>query len=222
MNQILEIALRAYVGIERNDWDKYLDGITLSYNSTPHTATGFAPSFLLFGYQPPTMLISSSKEENVIRSNELTHDSAGQMIEEFTTYRSRAQEALLIAQIHQRKSYDQGRSLMEFHKGEQVLINPHTLRLFRSEKGRGNKLLPRYDGPFEIMEKISPVAYRLRLPVSYGIHPVINIAHLEKYNESPSEFGDRPIKESNQENFDQLPETEIQEILDKKYLKRGR
>ena len=57
MNQILEIALHAYVGIERDDWDKYLDGLTLSYNSTPHSATGFAPSFLLFGYQPHSLVV---------------------------------------------------------------------------------------------------------------------------------------------------------------------
>jgi hypothetical protein len=27
------------------------------------------------------------------------------------------------------------------------------------------------------------------MPASYGIHPVLNIAHLEKYQASPTEFG---------------------------------
>ena len=31
------------------------------------------------------------------------------------------------------------------------------------------------------MERVSPVAYRIRIPHSYDIHPVISIAHLEKY-----------------------------------------
>jgi len=44
MNQTLEISLRAYIGPDRDDWTSSLDGLALSYNSTPHTATGFAPA----------------------------------------------------------------------------------------------------------------------------------------------------------------------------------
>ena len=69
-----------------------------------------------------------------------------------------------------------------------VLINPHSLSLLRAEKGQGKKLLMKYDGPFEIIKKISPVSYRLKMPALYGIHPVLNIAHLEKYQTSPPKF----------------------------------
>ena len=44
------------------------------------------------------------------------------------------------------------------------------------------------------------------MPASYGIHPVLNIAHLEKYQTSPFEFGEQPQKSLNQEDFDDLPE----------------
>ena len=50
LNQSLEISLRAYVGPSRNDWVNYLDALALSHNTTPHTATGFAPAYLLRGY----------------------------------------------------------------------------------------------------------------------------------------------------------------------------
>src|SRR6202034_788094 len=50
MNQTLEISLRAYIGPNRDNWVLSLDGLALSYNSTPHTATGFAPAYLLRGY----------------------------------------------------------------------------------------------------------------------------------------------------------------------------
>ena len=71
----------------------------------------------------------------------------------------------------------------------------------------------KYDGPFEIMHKVSPVAYRLRLPASYGIHPVINIAHLELYNKSPSEFGERPTQRFNRADFEDMPELEVEKIV---------
>ena len=32
------------------------------------------------------------------------------------------------------------------------------------------------------------------MPESYGIHPILNIAHLEKYQPSPSEFGNCPTE----------------------------
>ena len=39
----------------------------------------------------------------------------------------------------------------------------------------------KYNGLFEIIQKLSAISYRLRMPESYGIHPVLNIVHLEKY-----------------------------------------
>jgi hypothetical protein len=54
LNQSLEISLRAYVGPSRDDWASYLNALALSYNSTPHTATGYALEYLLRGYTPIT------------------------------------------------------------------------------------------------------------------------------------------------------------------------
>ena len=53
---------------------------------------------------------------------------------------------------------------MEFQKGDLVLLNPPSLSLLRNETGHGRKLLMKYDGPFEIIQKLSAVSYRLRMP----------------------------------------------------------
>ena len=90
------------------------------------------------------------------------------------------------------------------------------------KKGRGKKLLMRYDGPFEIARKLSPITYQLRLPVSYGIHPIINIAHLQPYQTSPPEFGERPKRAMNRDDFDARPEVEIERILAERWRKRGK
>ena len=71
----------------------------------------------------------------------------------------------------------------------------------------------KYNGPFKIMKKISVVSYQLKMPASYGIHPGLNIAHLERYQALPPKFGDRPQKSLNQEDFDELPEYEVDKIL---------
>ena len=79
----------------------------------------------------------------------------------------------------------------------------------------------KYEGPFEIIRKLSPVSYQVRLPASYGMHPILNIAHLEKYEESPREFGDRPKKSLEREDFDLLEEFEVDRIIDES-TKKGR
>ena len=48
--------------------------------------------------------------------------------------------------------------------------------------GKSNKLYPRYAGPFEILERIGPLAYRLALPPEMErIHNVFHVSQLRKY-----------------------------------------
>lgn len=77
-------------------------------------------------------------------------------------------------------------------------------------------MLLKYDGPFEIIKKISPVTYQLKLPISCGIHPIINIAHLVRYMSSPTEFGEQLTKDMLRKSFKDLPEVEIEKIVDER------
>ena len=141
------------------------------------------------------------------------------MIEQFKAECHQAQEALLLGQHFQQRDYNWGWLSFEFEEGDMVLINPHSLSLLKSKKGQGKKLLMKYDGPFEIIKKIILVSYHLQMPASYGIHPVLNIAHLEKYQTSPLEFGARPQKLLNHEDFDELLEYEVDKIMAKQTKK---
>nr|GEU56212.1 reverse transcriptase domain-containing protein [Tanacetum cinerariifolium] len=53
--------------------------------------------------------------------------------------------------------------------------------------GKKGKLVPRYVGPFEITERISPVAYRLRLPQELnGVHDTFHVSNLMKCLADPT------------------------------------
>ena len=53
--------------------------------------------------------------------------------------------------------------------------------------GKHEKLSPRFIGPFEILERIFTVAYRLALtPSMLGVHEVFHVSILRKYTPDPA------------------------------------
>ena len=57
--------------------------------------------------------------------------------------------------------------------------------------GKQGKLSPRYIGPFEILERVGTVAYRLALPPGLsGVHEVFHVSMLRKYTPDPTHVVD--------------------------------
>ena len=53
--------------------------------------------------------------------------------------------------------------------------------------GKRRKLSPRFIGPFEILERVGTVAYRLVLPPSMsGVHEVFHVSMLRRYTPDPA------------------------------------
>jgi hypothetical protein len=45
------------------------------------------------------------------------------------------------------------------------------------------KLLPKWIGPFEVVQVVGPVAYKLKMNPGWRVHPVFHVPHLELYRE---------------------------------------
>ncbi|GKD96979.1 hypothetical protein Tco_1380876 [Tanacetum coccineum] len=79
------------------------------------------------------------------------------------------------------KSYvDYGRKPLEFEVGDRVLLKVTPWKGVVRFRKKG-KLASRYVGPFEILEKIALVAYRLRLPEELNSgHDTFHVSNLKK------------------------------------------
>ncbi|GKF97498.1 hypothetical protein Tco_0293319, partial [Tanacetum coccineum] len=72
------------------------------------------------------------------------------------------------------------RKPLEFEVGDQVLLKVSLWKGVMRFRKKG-KLSPRYVRPFEILERIGPVAYRLRLSEEMiGVHDTFHVLHLKK------------------------------------------
>ncbi|KAH9650259.1 chromo domain-containing protein [Citrus sinensis] len=123
-------------------------------------------------------------------------------------------ERLKAAQSRQKSYADKRRRELEFEVGDKVFIRispwKGVLRF-----GKRGKLSPRYIGPYEIVERIGPLAYRLALPPELSrIHDVFHVSMLRKYVYDPSHVLSRqPIELKEDLSYEEEPV----EILEQKH-----
>ncbi|GJY40323.1 putative reverse transcriptase domain-containing protein [Tanacetum coccineum] len=84
------------------------------------------------------------------------------------------------ARDHQKSYVDYRRKPLEFEVGDRVWLNVTPWKGI-VHFGKKGKLAPRYVGPFQILERIGLVAYRLRLPEELNIvHDTFHLSNLKK------------------------------------------
>jgi hypothetical protein len=68
------------------------------------------------------------------------------------------------------------------------------------------KLAARFYGPFQVVERVGAVAYKLQLPVDSKIHPVFHVSLLKKVVGDYPIHGDLPKELQISEEEDNYPE----------------
>nr|GEV62925.1 putative reverse transcriptase domain-containing protein [Tanacetum cinerariifolium] len=114
-------------------------------------------------------------------SNVVTGKLLGpEIVQETTDKIVQIKERLKVARDRQKSYANKRRKPLEFSVGDKVLLKVSPGKgVVRF--GKRNKLSPRYVGPFEIVERIGLVAYRLRLPKELvGVHDTFHVSNLKK------------------------------------------
>ncbi|RVW65013.1 hypothetical protein CK203_062551 [Vitis vinifera] len=104
-----------------------------------------------------------------------------ELVQETTNKIQVVRDRLLVAQSRHKSYADHRRRPLEFQIGDHVFLHVTPWKgVFRF--GKRGKLAPRYFGPFEILQKIGEVAYKLALPPQLSsIHDVFHVSMLRKY-----------------------------------------
>ncbi|GJR32303.1 putative reverse transcriptase domain-containing protein [Tanacetum coccineum] len=176
--QTLEDMLRACVLDFGGSWDVHLPLVEFSYNNSYHSSVRCAPFEALYGIKCHSPIMWVEVREVQLIGPEL--------VQETTKKISQIKDRLKAARDRQKSYADKRRKPLEFSVGDYVLLKVSPWKgVVRF--GKKGKLAPRFVGPFEVVEKVGPVAYRLDLPEDLdGVHDTFHVSNLKKCLADPT------------------------------------
>lgn len=125
-------------------------------NSFPNSSTSHSPHYVVYGYDLLLPVDLSVKDEVPVVQHTVT---------QLHSIWSSVQASIRSAQQTQKRYADRRRRTMHLDVGQEVLLSTryldHQVKLGEHTSG---KLMPRYVGPFKLLERVGPAAWRLELP----------------------------------------------------------
>ena len=171
---VSEDMLWGYVLDFLGSWDRYIPLMEFSYNNSYQTSIGMAPYEALCGRKCRTLVCWTDLNE---------HKVIGSNIVKETEEKVRVIQQRLKATNGRQKSYvDLKRKDIEYEVGDKVFLKVSPWRKIL-RFGKKGKLSPRFIEPYEILERIRPIAYRLVLPPELSkLHNVFHVSMLRRYH----------------------------------------
>ena len=179
---VLKDMLRACVLDHKGSREEHFPLVEFAYNNSYQASIQMAPYEALYGRPCRSPLCWTEVGESSITGPDLIRDTSEKV--------SLIRQRLLTAQSRQKSYDDVRRRPLEFEVGDHVFLKVMPKKgMVRF--GKRGKLSLRFIGPFEILERVGTVAYRLALPPSMsGVHEVFHVSMFRKYTPDPAHMVD--------------------------------
>ena len=175
--------LRSYAGHDEESWDQYLPQVEFAYNSSVNPSSGSHHSI----WSMAGRLHLLWPDERGSRATAYQHDCGTRDHRVATSLKGGSREAGSGA-AGSDQACQQTPEGWIFAVGDRVLLNAKNLRVQGPRK-----LKPRWLGPFTVLERVSPVNYRLLLPPELGtMHNVFHAAVLKPWKDDGRQPVARP------------------------------
>ena len=176
--QILEDMLRSCAIDYEGSWDRHIPLAEFVYNNSFQSSIGMAPYEALYGRKCRTPLCWTELSERKVIGPDLIRETEEKV--------KMIREKLKVATDRQKSYTDMKRKDIRYEVGEKVFLKVSPWKKVM-RFGKKGKLSPRFIGPYEVIEKVGPVAYRLALPTDFEkIHNVFHVSMLRRYRSDPT------------------------------------
>jgi hypothetical protein len=172
VNQVIEDMLRMYVMDKPSKWEDYLHLVEFAYKNGYQTYLKMSPFEALCGRKCNTPVSWDNLTDRAVVGPYLLREMEEQML--------KIKQNLKASQDRQKIYDDKGKTHREFKVGDHVFLKVKANRSFL-KLGNFSKLVAHYCGPFEILERIGPMAYMISLPASMCVNNLFHVSLLKKY-----------------------------------------
>lgn len=169
VNQEVETYVRIFCDYNQANWADLIAHAEFAYNNRAHASTKQSPFYLNYGTHPvfDVTILPSYKSA-----------TCEERVHEIKRVQEEARSALEVAAERMKRHYDAKRQATpELQVGDRVYLDAKNLPTTQPAR----KFAAKRHGPFEIVEKVSPLNYRVALPEHWKkVHDVFHVSLLRK------------------------------------------